>query len=688
MFITSREKAIIDLIVKSSGKHTVQTLANYLNVSSRTIHRDLKAVEKVLNHFELQLRRNTNNGYTIDGKNEHIYRLIQFITEVHPTDETSEERKLQILIKLLHAKDVIKKVVLAKQLGVSIATLTAYLDDLEGWLENFSIRITRTRGVGIELNGEEANKRNALASYFLLHFHEDLLESLYLLQKGQPFPYPVQGYFTPAYLLKIDEVAHRFLAKQQTRLADQDYLRLIVHIAITVQRNENQFLIKSVTDSKESTREFRIMYQLCETIKNEISASFTQQDIEYLSVVLRGSKLQNTTQLDYDRILLGQIIKNLIQGVSEQLNIDLTKDFSLFQGLLAHLEPSIFRLKHQMGSFNPLTDEIKHKYPVLFMAVKNGLTKEFKDLDFPEDEVAFIVLHFGSALLMNEEKVAIRAVVVCPTGIGTSRMLASRIRKEIDEIQSVEIKSIQDFESSKRDDYDLIISTVRLPFSDVDYILVSALLNEEDINVIRNYLQSNLQNLTSRNKYMKSPEKEFSISKPKQSTFQDVLSEMKNVVTSVESILNNLRIFRKSNEDYIQVLDEMVHELEREGLLIDSSGVLQRIKEREEMGGLGIPQTSMGLYHCRHESVKSLIFQISHLHHPCVIRGMDGKNMLMKDLLLMLSPEKLSQKEQEILSLISTSLIENDMSMMIFSSSNEALIKQKLESIFLDYIES
>ncbi|QGH33308.1 PRD domain-containing protein [Gracilibacillus salitolerans] len=687
MFITSREKSIIDLVMKTSGKHTPRSLASYLHVSVRTVQRDLKAVGNILKSFELQLRRTTNDGLMIDGKNEHIFKLMQQLYHVHPTDETPEEKKLQLLIILLHEGSFFKAQVLAKQLGVSVTTLASYLDDVTDWLEKFSIELTRKRGVGVSIDGREANMRKALATYFLFHFHEELLESLYLLQKNNHLDGPVLGYFPPNYLVLIDEMVHHLFDRGQTRLADNDYLGLIVHIAITLQRVENDFLLEEETDSEDedSTRPFQLISQLCDDLKSELSIPLTKKDVHYLDVILKGSKLQDSETIDYDSIMLGQIIKNIIQDISSQLHVDLSRDFSLFQGLLAHLEPSIFRLKHQMGLFNPLTEQINKKYLVLFMAVRNSLEKEFPDISFPDDEIAFIVLHFGSALLMNEEKTTIHAVVVCPTGIGTSKMLASRIQKEFTEINSVEIKSMKEMEKSNLDEFDIVISTVRLPFDDVHYILVSPLLSDEDIQMIRSFLQSNIQQLTGKKKYVKDSGKE---TRQEPSSLQDVLQEMKDVQTSIEAILDNFRVYRKSNEDYRQVLKEMVGELEQEGLITDAARVFQKLQDREKIGGLGIPDTNMGLFHCRDASIHELIFQICHLEHPCVIKGMDGKEVQLKNLLLMLSPEKLSFKEQEILSLISTSLIENDTALMIFSSSSEEMIKGKLEDLFSDYLQN
>ena len=78
MYITSREKAIIELIVKTSGKHTVTSIATYLNVSGRTIQRDLKAIEKILDSFGLRLIRNIEKGFTIEGKTNKYFAYSNF----------------------------------------------------------------------------------------------------------------------------------------------------------------------------------------------------------------------------------------------------------------------------------------------------------------------------------------------------------------------------------------------------------------------------------------------------------------------------------------------------------------------------------------------------------------------------------------------------------------------------------
>ncbi|MFK4996651.1 PTS sugar transporter subunit IIA [Bacillus sp. N9] len=168
-----------------------------------------------------------------------------------------------------------------------------------------------------------------------------------------------------------------------------------------------------------------------------------------------------------------------------------------------------------------------------------------------------------------------------------------------------------------------------------------------------------------------------------------MLKEIKDVQQSIESLLDHFRVYRmEEKRRYEEILEEMVKHAERDKLLTNASEIMAALKDREAKGGLGIPNTTMALYHCRHRYVQDVVFQITHLSEPSLVKGMDGKDMYMKNLLLMLAPEELSIKEQEIVSLISTSLIENHEAMMTFSSANEEAIRKRLETIFLDYLHT
>ncbi|WP_046173664.1 BglG family transcription antiterminator [Domibacillus indicus] len=691
MHITSREKAIIELIIKTAGKHTALSVASSLNVSARTVQRDLKAVEKILKQFALGLTRNNDQGLIIEGKNEQIFRLIQHLASSDPIDQTSQEKKLRLLLAVLD-EELFKIQSLAGHLGVSSATLAIYLNELAEWLDGFQLQLTRKRGVGVELSGTEANKRRALAHFFLQYFQEELIEKLFFLEKGTLSEEKILHYFVPDYLFEVNFLVNAAFAGTPARLADSGYLEMVVHICIAVQRAESGFLMEKDISLPERgmETEYELMLKISKELELKFNAVFSAGDLLYLALLLRGTKLRGAEAVPYDSIVLAQKIKNVIKSVSAQLHVDLTRDFSLFQGLLAHMEPSLFRMKQNMESFNPLKEEIKQKYPVLFIAVKNSVEEEFSEIEhFSDDEIAFIVLHFGSALVMQEENLAIKALVICPTGIGTSKMLASRIKREVAEIDSIDTKSIKDI-TGQLDSaaYDIIISTVRLPFLNAEYILVNPLLSEENISTIKSFLQNNIESFTKGRQYQRAAQKAPPAAENK-AALRDLLGDLKKTQQSIESIIGNFRFYRmdkqKSQEE---ILEKMLERAAEERLLENPADVLNSLKEREQKGGLGIPETNIALFHARNEHVQELIFQVVHLPDPCLVKGMDGKEMVMKNLLLMLAPMELSRREQEIISLISTSIIETDEAILVFSSANEETIYNKLESVLAAYLQS
>lgn len=692
MFVTAREKAILELIIKKSGKHTTLSIATFLHVSVRTIHRDLKDVERTLETFDLRLQKSHDNGLAIDGKDENIFRLIQELVKVTPTDLSIEERKLLILMTFMDQTEPIKLAPLAKELNVSVTTLGSYLDELAKWLDNLGIQLLRKRGIGVQMVASESAKRKALANFFLHYFNEELIESLFLLSTNDfQTNQPVLFYFNPLYLIEVDTIVNDKLDAKHLKLADSDYISFLVRVCISMQRVEKGWHLPTTDDEalkwlKESG-EFQLLEEMSRIFFRKFSISLNESEIGFLAMILRGSKLHGTESTYYDKVITGRSVKQVIQHLSLQVNVDLTSDFSLFQGLLAHMEPSVFRIRQNLETFNPLTEEIKKKYPVLFMAVSASLEKEFKDIRFPDDEVAYIVLHFGSALELRKEEVRIKALVVCPTGIGTSKMLASRIKKEVAAISSIDITSIKELQKEKLDNYDIIVSTIRLPLSNLNYVYVNPLLSEADIEHIHAFLRENIHDFT-----LKSNESfngSLQTLANQKVSLESYMQEIDEVQDSIRMILRNLSVYgAEKRTSYKTFIKEMVQYCSDKGLVSDIGKVTEQLFYREKQGGLGIPGTSMALFHCRHDAVREMTFHIAHIEQPYALKGMNGLEMEARNILLILAPEKLNHWQLEIISIISTIIVEDTETMMTFSSSNESMIRRKLEETFYIFLQN
>lgn len=692
MMITAREKAIIELLVKRSHVHSIASIAEHLRVSTRTIQRDLKNVEKVLAQFDLTIE--SDKGLAIKGKNQNIYRLIQKLVQVTPADLSLEERRLLAYIQLFDATEPVKLTPLANDLGISVTTLSADLDDLAKWLQNHDVTLVRKKGVGVELEGREESKRKAFVSYLMIHFKDELIDQLFLLSSDQVHADKILFYFEKDYLKALDNIVYETLERIDLQLVDSDYITFLIQICLSMQRVEKGFFLSEdiqANDLLKNSEEYNILNKIASYLHDTFSINIGEGEIIYLTTFLRGSKLVKPKNTYYDRVHISRSIKKLIRHVSEQLHVDLTSDFSLFQGLMAHMEPTIYRQQKGLPTYNPLTKEIKEKYPLLFMAVQLSLAKAFPHLSFTDDEVAYVVLHFGSALELKKENVQIRALIICPTGIGTSKMLSSRIKREIPEITYTHAVSLREIKQIDWHDYQIIISTVLIPFQvDFEYVYVNPLLYEEDIEAIREYLREHIQEITKDKTYefvLKQEKKKEEARKYR--TLETLMQEIDICQNTIRTLLRNFSVMRMNHEPTYDVVIQKMLAYEVENMTVtDAHAVYHELKRRETKGGLGIPGTDMALFHCRHPDVKEMSFRIAHLDSPYKLTGMDMSPMHVRNILLLLAPETLNNLQLEILSLVSTIIVENQETIMLFSSADEQMIRQKLERAFLDFLQS
>ena len=186
------------------------------------------------------------------------------------------------------------------------------------------------------------------------------------------------------------------------------------------------------------------------------------------------------------------IVENLIERMSNCVDVDLTQDQDLFYNLCLHLEPMIYRLKNRIYITNPMLFEIKQQYHLMF-----DLTWMIMDsirttlgVTLTEDEVGFLMLHFQNAL--EKKKKSKRILVVCPNGITTSELIANRIRSVLPPLDIIEAASIDTINSFELRSIDFIVSTIPLKSLDKPVVVVSMLINDSDIQRIEELYKKKL----------------------------------------------------------------------------------------------------------------------------------------------------------------------------------------------------
>ncbi|MEJ7873478.1 MAG: hypothetical protein WKF67_14565, partial [Rubrobacteraceae bacterium] len=120
----------------------------------------------------------------------------------------------------------------------------------------------------------------------------------------------------------------------------------------------------------------------------------------------------------------------------------------------------------------------------------------FVQENIPEEEAGFVAMHFGAALDRGQGNFPRSVLVICSSGIATTKILASRLEKSFPQIQTIRNSSLFELEDVNTTDYDLVVSTVPLPVPDGSYVQVRPFLSEDEVERIRDHLRE--KSLTER----------------------------------------------------------------------------------------------------------------------------------------------------------------------------------------------
>lgn len=163
MYMTAREQKLMKHLLLQNRYETVHELAEALQVSTRTVHRELKTIKPMMESFGLALDKQPGKGLKAVGNPEDKQKLLSDLSyEQH--EYSAEERKLLILCSLLESQEPIKLYSLANELQVTNATISYDLDELETWIAPFGLTLIRKRGFGIQLTGPENAKRKIVGN--------------------------------------------------------------------------------------------------------------------------------------------------------------------------------------------------------------------------------------------------------------------------------------------------------------------------------------------------------------------------------------------------------------------------------------------------------------------------------------------------------------------------------------------
>ena len=455
-------------------------------------------------------------------------------------------------------------------------------------------------------------------------------------------------------------------------LADKAYIGLIVHLALAVERLKNGDTIdfdENYLQQISTTEEFKAATLLIQSLEKELDMTIPKEEIGYITMHLFGAKLRadHSYVIEDSTMDIAYKVNELIQYVNSVLDVQLDQSNNILNDLVVHLKPAIYRINKEMKITNPIIDDIERDYKDLFKLLTDAVKVVFPELEFPRDEIGYLVLHFGSVLYYNSAVKHVKVLVICASGIGTAKILATQLQQQFPEITQVKNISMFELEQINPDNYDLVLSTVYLTDTSIPYIVVSPIMKEEERIKIKHKLRQMLVTYKTQE------------SLDKQVDYTMRIEQIHYYNSLILGIINRFKV-----EDWMETataqtsLQAICSDLREKQYVNNEDIIYQKLLTRENLGGMGIPDSTVALYHTRTDEVINPVLLVYRLPNSIYIKGMQNDEQAIDIILMMLAPEAARQELLEIFSFISSLLVQDIEFIQLLEKGTELQIKQFL----------
>ncbi|MHA4266262.1 BglG family transcription antiterminator [Bacillus cereus] len=492
--MNKRQQEILQFLLSESNEYLlVQELADRIGCSEKTIRNDFKVIEEyVEKHSDALLIRRPGLGVCLEitdyDKSSLFNKLYAVKQDIGYASD--EERLLQIAYSLLMNVKPVTVQELAEQYFVNRATIKKDLDRIETWLEELGLDLVVKQRIGLTVESDERSKRKALAKL------SDLIHNRELMNE----------FIKKQFLYHEIEFVMTELKALQKRYAifftDDTLENLLLHTLIMVRRMK---LKQPISMSKgdlnivRETKEYGWTLDFLTRLEFVFTVHFTEEEIAYLAIHILGGKFRyqdewERNKLNVNNPVLSQVVSHLIGRMSKLNEIDFGEDPFLLEGLQMHLYTTLNRLQYNLSVSNPMLHEIKRMYPYMFDMLIHELDdmNQSLSLQIPEEEAAYLTLHFQAAMeRLSDKKVSKNVIIVCHMGIGMSQLLRTKIERKFRHVHVLDCIAKSDLEEylMKNKKVELIISTIDLPQLNIPHFVVSPLLERSEESKLEEFMK-------------------------------------------------------------------------------------------------------------------------------------------------------------------------------------------------------
>lgn len=482
-----RETEILNNLIKGE-KYNFKLISEKYGVSDRAARYYINNIDSILQLLDYKITKKVKNSIYLDT-NQDFKSLFEILEKIH---KLSIEDRIDILkLILFFDKKGLNITKICKELEISRTTIKKDLKLISEEFKIQEIELIYKNVDGYHING---NFQKILIKKI------ELLEKLFDSFNDQNFSKVVKTkifhYFFKYIKQKNIENAKKFIVEIEKvmflNINEESYNKIFSYVLLLLNFEKDCENKKDFTAKKFliHTEEYKKIEKILQKIlnKNEIKSEMLIE-ITDLIMGININSLKNNSFEDWINEEL--IIKKMISKVSKIVKTDLTRDEILYNGLLYHIKPAMYRIKNNIQITNSVFQElILEKDPIL--EVVNRAIEEIESLfevKFPEDEIALMGFHIKASIERNTSEKTKKVILICGLGYGSSKVLEQSLKENYD-LDIVDVLPYYLIKTSMPNykNIDLILSTIDLEETyDIPVIKINPLLKEQDFILLSKY---------------------------------------------------------------------------------------------------------------------------------------------------------------------------------------------------------
>lgn len=471
---TSKKELFLNFIKTQHDWIDSSTLANYLNVSTRSIRKYVNEI-------------NSNGAFILSSKKGYKVNLnTNCQTKIDSSENISPDNRLNLILKeLIVNSNGINIFDLSEELFVSPATIEGDIVKANKFIGSYNLKIKQSKFL-LKLVGNESAKRKLMSSIIFKETGSDFLSL-----------FDVQKIYQEYNLTKLKENIIYILKKYNLFINEYAINNILLHLMITIDRIKKNNYIDSVevVNYIDNNVDINIAKDISNFLESEYNITLTSAELYYLvfqltnkTTVLNYNQMDTKSLSNYIDEHFVKLTKKIIKNVYDLYLIDLSDEEFVVKFTL-HVKNLISRAKNNQVLRNQIPQKLKDSYPLIYdisVYICNQI-QTLENVDIDEDEISYISLHVGS--FFDRQKL-LEDKILCALITPNYYDLQFKIVRDLEKRFNESIEIIQIFSDTHNLDFDnkvdMVITT--LPISDrcpIPFVYVNPYLNRKDYDNIQ-----------------------------------------------------------------------------------------------------------------------------------------------------------------------------------------------------------